>query len=116
MPTIADPPAADSLRQETETTWFLESSRGTGIRVLTPAGIASWAAGLVERAELCLAVGGTRRGKLTIYAGPEEGEGLPVAILTGINGHTYVSRAWNSDIEEWIASILRSAKALADAL
>lgn len=116
MTTIADPPPASSRRHDIDTASMSVSARSRGIRALTPADIASWEAGLLERTELCLALARTRQGKLSIYAGPDARGGMPVAVLTGIGDDTYVSRPLNSDIEEWIASILRSALTLADSL
>jgi hypothetical protein len=79
---------------------------------LTPAALASWEAGLKKRDELCLAVAGTRRGKLTLYAGPDSHSTGPVAVLTGLDTETYVSRPWTEDIEGWITSILHSVETL----
>lgn len=90
------------------------SSSDSGIRVLTPADIASWAAGLGKRTELCLAIAGTPRGKLTLYAGPDDRDAPPVAILTGLTSGTYVSRPWSPDIQEWMTSILHAANTLQD--
>lgn len=84
-----------------------------GARTLTPADIASWEAGLQKRDELCLTVvGGTRRGQLTLFAGPDKHGTRPVAVLTGLDTETYVSRAVTDDIEEWITSILHTAETL----
>lgn len=86
-----------------------------GIRVFTSADIAAWEACLQERTELCLSVAGTARGKLTLYAGPDHRGGVPVAVLTGIDDASYVSRPWTPDIEAWVASVLKSAASLNDA-
>lgn len=83
-----------------------------GTLTLTPADLASWEAGLQKRDELCLAVAGTRRGKLTLYAGPDQHGTGPVAVLTGLDKATYVSRPQSDDIEEWITSILHTAETL----
>ncbi len=109
MTTIADAPPATPLRQDLGKT---RPHRGPGSGVLTPADIASWEADLLERTELCLALGGPGRSKLTVYAGPDATGRPPVAILTGLNGQTYVSRPWNTGVQEWITSILRSAESL----
>lgn len=83
-----------------------------GTRTLTPADLASWEASLQKRDELCLAVAGTLRGKLTLYAGPDQDGTGPVAVLTGLDTETYVSRPLSDDIEEWITSILHTAETL----
>lgn len=83
-----------------------------GTRPLTPADLASLEASLQKRDELCLAVAGTRRGKLTLYAGPDQRGTGPVAVLTGLDTETYVSRPLSDDIEEWITSILHTAETL----
>jgi hypothetical protein len=80
--------------------------------VFTPADIASWEAGLRERTRFALAVAGAGRGKLTIYAGPDNRGGIPCAVLTGFRSGCHVSRPWTADIQEWISSVLRTAESL----
>lgn len=83
-----------------------------GALTLTPANIASWEASLQRWDELCLSVAGTRRGQLTLFAGPDKHGTRPVAVLTGLDTESYVSRAVTDDIEEWITSILHTAETL----
>jgi hypothetical protein len=80
------------------------------IKTFTPASIASWESTLAVRTELCLSVAGINGSKLTLYAGPGAKGSEPVAILTGLNGGTYISRARASDIEHWVAAMLQTAK------
>lgn len=79
----------------------------SGVRTMTPAAFTQWEAGLTERTELCLDVAGRPGATLTVYAGPDDRESLPVAIITGLDGATYVSRqGQGSNIGTWITSIL----------
>lgn len=114
MRTITQPPTTAGLPLETgrKTPGGLGAATNQGTRTLTPADLASWVAGLQKRDELCLSVAGTRRGKLTLYAGPDKHGTRPVAVLTGLDTETYVSRALTDDIEEWITSILHTVEAL----
>lgn len=78
-----------------------------GVHTMTPAAFAEWEAGLTERTELCLDVAGRPGAILTVYAGPDDRGGIPVAIVTGLDEATYVSRQGEgSDMETWITSIL----------
>jgi hypothetical protein len=78
----------------------------TGVSVLTPAKIAIWEAGLTERTQLCAHIAGWPKATLTLYAGPDGRGGKPVAVITGIESATYVSRPSDDDTESWIRSVL----------
>ncbi len=74
---------------------------------MTPAAFAQWEAGLAERTELCVDVAGRPGATLTVYAGPDDCGGTPLAVITGLDEATYVSRkACDSNVETWITSIL----------
>ncbi|MDQ0129486.1 hypothetical protein [Arthrobacter bambusae] len=77
-----------------------------GVVTLTPADIAAWEAGLSERTQTCVDIAGWPGATLTLYAGPTGHDDRPVAVISGIDGATYVSRHAGGDIESWIRSIL----------
>lgn len=75
----------------------------------TPADIADWEAGLSERTHMCADIAGRPRAILTLYAGPDDRGGRPVAVITGIDDATYVSRAdTHTDTASWIRSLLEA--------
>lgn len=80
-----------------------------GVLTLTPANIATWEAELIERTQMCADIVGWPKAILTIYAGPDDRGGRPVAVVTGLDDATYVSRhAGEGSTESWIHSILDS--------
>lgn len=114
MSTTTQPLISDGLPHEEgrKTPGGFGAVADPGTPTITPADIASWEAALQKRDELCLTVAGTRPGQLTLFAGPDKHGTRPVAVLTGLDTETYVSRAWTDDIEEWITSILQTAETL----
>lgn len=75
----------------------------------TPTDIADWEAGLSERTQMCADIAGKPRAILTLYAGPDDRGGRPVAVITGIDHATYVSRAdEHTDTASWIRSLLEA--------
>ncbi|SEE78375.1 hypothetical protein SAMN04489740_2526 [Arthrobacter alpinus] len=85
-----------------------------GPRVFTPAMIAAWAAGLEDRAELCLGVNGTDSFKLTLYVCPSDAGAKVTAIITGPGLGCYISAHHGGSTEAWVASLIHDANYLND--